>query len=530
MLEKKLSQDYLAQREQLHSQIWKIADKLRGAVEGWDFKQYVIGTLFYRFISENFTNFMNGDEESVNYTTFNDKDISKELIEDAILSKGYFIYPSQLFCNIFKNARQNKNLNIDLANIFKSIENSANGYESEKNIKGLFEDFDPSNKKLGKTVHEKNLKLIELLSGINDFNFMGFKSDFQIDIFGDAYEYLISNYASNAGKSGGEFFTPQTVSKLVAKLAIGEQKEVKRIYDPACGSGSLLLQVSKQLGYIPINGFYGQEINHTTYNLARMNMILHDINYSKFNFALDNTLIAPHFKNDIPFDVIVSNPPYSIEWAGEDDPTLLNDERFSKAGKLAPKSKADFAFVLHSLHYLSNTGKAAIVCFPGIFYRGGSEQVIRKYLIDNNYVESVISLPSNLFFGTGISTTILVLAKNKTETKTQFIDASSLFKKDGVNNILTEENIDEILSMFKDKKDVEFVAKTVDNSYIAEMDYNLSVNTYVEAKSTEEIIDIEVLESKIANNFKEINRLNSEIQEQIKMIKDIKSNNGEKNG
>lgn len=523
MSEKTISQNYLAQRDQLHSQIWKIADDLRGAVEGWDFKQYVLGTLFYRFISENFTKFMNGDDESINYETVEDHIIPKDLIEDAVRSKGFFIYPSQLFCNVVKNATNNKDLNTDLANIFKAIENSASGYESEKNIKGLFEDFDPSNKKLGKTVADKNLKLVKLLNGINDFNFSGFESDEQIDIFGDAYEYLISNYASSAGKSGGEFFTPQSVSKLVAKLAIGEQTNVNRLYDPACGSGSLLLQASKQLGHVPLNGFYGQEINHTTYNLARMNMFLHNINYNKFNFALDNTLTHPHFKEEIPFDVIVSNPPYSVKWAGEDDPTLLNDERFSGAGKLAPKSKADFAFVLHALHYLSNKGKAAIVCFPGIFYRGGAEQVIRKYLVENNYVESVISLPSNLFFGTGISTTILVLAKNKTETKTQFIDASSLFKKDGINNILTEENIDEILSMFKDKKDVEFIAKTVDNSYIAEMDYNLSVNTYVEAKSTEEIIDIEVLESKIENNFKEINRLNSEIQEQIKMIKDIKS-------
>lgn len=415
-----------AQRKELQSQIWKIANDVRGSVDGWDFKQYVLGTLFYRFISENFSSYIEAGDETVKYVELPDDVITQEIKEDAIKTKGYFIYPSQLFAKIAETAKTNKNLNTELKTIFEAIESSANGYPSELDIKGLFADFDTTSNRLGNTVTDKNSRLAAVIKGVAGLDFGKFE-DNHIDLFGDAYEFLISNYAANAGKSGGEFFTPQSVSKLIAQLAVHKQTTINKIYDPAAGSGSLLLQAKKHFdAHIIEDGFYGQEINHTTYNLARMNMFLHNINYDKFNIALGNTLLDPHFGDEKPFDAIVSNPPYSVNWIGSDDPTLINDERFAPAGVLAPKSKADFAFVLHTLSYLSSKGRAAIVCFPGIFYRGGAEQKIRKYLIDNNFVETVISLAPNLFYGTSIAVNILVLSKHKTDNKTQFIDASGV--------------------------------------------------------------------------------------------------------
>lgn len=506
------------QRAELQRRIWQIANDVRGSVDGWDFKQYVLGTLFYRFISEDFTNYIKGNDESFNYAERSDETIPSENIKDAIKSKGYFIYPSQLFVNIVAKANTNDNLNTDLKAIFQSIESSANGYPSEKEIKGLFADFDTTSNRLGNTVAEKNKRLAAVLKGVADLNFGDFK-DHHIDLFGDAYEYLISNYAANAGKSGGEFFTPQSVSKLIAQLALHKQDSVNKIYDPAAGSGSLLLSAKKPFyKHIIQEGFFGQEINHTTYNLARMNMFLHNINYDKFNIALGDTLIDPQFKDEKPFDAIVSNPPYSIKWIGSDDPTLINDERFAPAGVLAPKSKADFAFVLHALSYLSAKGRAAIVCFPGIFYRGGAEQKIRQYLIDNNYIETVISLAPNLFFGTSIAVNILVLSKHKSEYKTQFIDASKLFKKETNNNILMDEHIDQIIAAFDDKKDKDYFAKSVDNTKIAENGYNLSVNSYVETEDTREIIDIKKLNAEIKMTVEKIDHLRAEIDSIIAAI------------
>lgn len=502
-----------AQRSELQSQIWKIANEVRGSVDGWDFKQYVLGTLFYRFISENFSNYIEGGDESVNYAELDDKIITKEIIDDAIKTKGYFIYPSQLFSNIAKNANTNESLNIDLKAIFDAIENSASGYPSEKDIKGLFADFDTTSNRLGNTVKDKNARLAAVIKGIEGLDFGNFE-DNQIDLFGDAYEYLISNYAANAGKSGGEFFTPQSVSKLIAKLATHGLTTINKIYDPAAGSGSLLLQAKKQFdNHVIQEGFFGQEINHTTYNLARMNMFLHNVNYDKFNIALGNTLTAPQFGDEKPFDAIVSNPPYSINWIGSDDPTLINDDRFAPAGVLAPKSKADFAFVLHCLSYLSGRGRAAIVCFPGIFYRGGAEQKIRKYLVDNNFVETVISLAPNLFYGTSIAVNILVLSKHKTDTKIQFIDASGeeFYKKETNNNVLSQEHIDAIMQLFDSKEEKEYVSQNVDNEKIAEGNYDLSVSSYVEKKDTREVIDIDVLNAEIKKTVKNIDRLRSEI-------------------
>jgi len=509
-----------AQRAELQAKIWKIANDVRGSVDGWDFKQFVLGSLFYRFISENFSNYIEAGDESINYAGMSDNIITPALKDDAIKTKGYFIYPSQLFVNVAKAANTNPNLNTDLKAIFDAIESSANGYPSEQDIKGLFADFDTTSTRLGNTVEDKNKRLAAVLKGVEELSFGNFE-DNQIDLFGDAYEFLISNYAANAGKSGGEFFTPQTVSKLIAQLAMHKQEKVNKIYDPACGSGSLLLQAKKHFdNHVIEEGFYGQEVNHTTYNLARMNMFLHNINYDKFHISLGDTLLVPQLGDEKPFDAIVSNPPYSINWIGSDDPTLINDDRFAPAGVLAPKSKADFAFVLHALSYLSSKGRSAIVCFPGIFYRGGAEQKIRQYLVDNNYVETVISLAPNLFFGTSIAVNILVLSKHKTENKTQFIDASGegFFKKVTNNNILEDSHIEKIMALFDTKENAAHIAVSIENNKIAENDYNLSVSSYVEAKDTREVIDIAVLNADISKTVEKINILRADINTIINEI------------
>lgn len=510
----------IAQQQELRAKIWRIANDVRGSVDGWDFKQFVLGTLFYRFISENFINYIEGGDENVNYANYPDKDITPEIKDDAIKTKGYFIYPSQLFVNVAKTANTNPNLNTDLKAIFDAIESSANGYPSEPDIKGLFADFDTTSTRLGNTVESKNLRLAAVLKGVQELNFGNFE-DSEIELFGDAYEFLIGNYAANAGKSGGEFFTPTHVSKLIAQLAMHKQEKVNKIYDPAAGSGSLLLQAKKHFdNHIIEEGFYGQEVNHTTYNLARMNMFLHNVNYDKFNIALGDTLRNPHYGDEKPFDAIVSNPPYSINWIGDGDPTLINDDRFAPAGVLAPKSKADFAFVLHALSYLSSKGRAAIVCFPGIFYRSGVEQKIRKYLVDNNFVETIIALAPNLFYGTPIAVTLLILSKHKTENKTQFIDASGedFFKKVTNNNVLTDKHIEKIMEMFDNKEDVEHVTKTIDNRKIAENDYNLSVSSYVETKDHREKFDIIELNAEVSLTVNKIDKLRADIDSIINEI------------
>jgi len=511
----------IQQRAELQRRIWQIANDVRGAVDGWDFKQYVLGALFYRFISENFAQYIEGGDDSLSYAVLDDSVITPEIKDDAIKTKGYFIYPSQLFVNIVASANSNESLNTDLAAIFAAIETSASGYPSEQDIKGLFADFDTTSNRLGHTVKEKNTRLAAVLKGVAELDFGTFDES-HIDLFGDAYEFLISNYAANAGKSGGEFFTPQHVSRLIARLAMHKQASVNKIYDPACGSGSLLLQAKRHFdAHIIEEGFFGQEVNHTTYNLARMNMFLHDINYDKFNIKLGDTLRNPHFGDEKPFDAIVSNPPYSVKWIGSDDPTLINDDRFAPAGVLAPKSKADFAFVLHALHYLSGRGRAAIVCFPGIFYRGGAEQKIRRYLVENNYVESVIALAPNLFFGTTIAVCILVLAKHKTDTAVQFIDAGNLFKKETNNNILLDEHIDRIMSVFDSKADVAHFAKSVAFEQIAANDYNLSVSSYVEAEDTREAIDITQLNAELKTTVAKIDKLRAEIDAIVAEIEGV---------
>ncbi|MDQ7075342.1 MAG: type I restriction-modification system subunit M [Gammaproteobacteria bacterium] len=502
------------QFDELKRRIWQIANDVRGTVDGWDFKQYVLGALFYRFISENFARYIEGGDESIDYAELGDDVITDEIKEDAIKTKGYFIYPSQLFSNVVAKANGNEDLNTDLKTIFTAIESSAMGYASEEDIKGLFDDFDTTSNRLGRTVKDKNTRLSAVLKGVNDLDFGHFE-DNEIDLFGDAYEYLIGNYAANAGKSGGEFFTPQHVSKLIAQIAIHGQTSVNKVYDPAAGSGSLLLQAKKHMDdHLIEEGFFGQEINHTTYNLARMNMFLHNVNYDKFNMQLGNTLTEPHFREDKPFDAIVSNPPYSVKWIGSDDPTLINDERFAPASVLAPKSKADFGFVMHCLNYLSSKGRAAIVCFPGIFYRGGAEKKIRQYLVENNFVESVISLAPNLFYGTTIAVNILVLSKHKSDSTVQFIDASGegFFKKSTNNNLMTDAHVAEIVRLFDQKEAVEYVAQSVRMEKIAENDFNLSVSSYVEAKDTREKIDITELNAELKTTVTKIDGLRRDIE------------------
>lgn len=489
------------ERDELHKSIWSIADDLRGSVDGWDFKQYILGIMFYRYISENITNYINEGERKAGDKNFDYATLSDEVAEserqNLVKEKGFFILPSELFCNVCKKAKDDENLNETLEKIFNNIENSAKGAESEDDFSGLFDDIDVNSNKLGATVPKRNEKLVKILDGIAGIN-LGKYQDNSIDAFGDAYEFLMSMYASNAGKSGGEFYTPQEVSELLTRIAIVGKNSVNKVYDPACGSGSLLLKSAKILGKDNVrNGFYGQEINITTYNLCRINMFLHDIDYDKFNIACEDTLVSPQHWDDEPFEVIVSNPPYSIKWIGDDNSILINDPRYSPAGVLAPKSKADFAFIMHSLSWLATNGTASIVCFPGIFYRSGAEQKIRRYLIDNNFVDCIIQLPDNLFFGTSIATCIMVLKKNKKDNNTLFIDATKECIKVTNNNQLTEQNINNIIKIFKNREDVEYIAKLVSNKEIAENDYNLSVSTYVEKEDTREKINIVELNKEI---------------------------------
>ena len=513
------------EREELHRAIWAIADDLRGSVDGWDFKSYVLGIMFYRYISENLTNYINADEIAAGNTDFDYAKLSDEEAEqarnDLVQTKGFFILPSELFVNVRARAPQDDNLNMTMESVFRHIEDSAKGTESEDDFAGLFDDIDVNSNKLGATVAKRNAMLVKLLDGIGAMKLGEYKEN-TIDAFGDAYEYLMSMYASNAGKSGGEFFTPQEVSELLTRLAVVGKTEVNKVYDPACGSGSLLLKAAKILGKENVRqGFFGQEINLTTYNLCRINMFLHDIDFDKFNIAHEDTLISPQHWDEEPFEVIVSNPPYSIKWEGDDNPVLINDPRFSPAGVLAPKSKADLAFIMHSLAWLATNGTAAIVCFPGIMYRGGAEKKIRQYLIDNNFIDCIIQLPGNLFFGTSIATCIMVLKKSKAENKTLFIDASKEFVKVTNNNKLTEDNIAKIVASFVDREDKDYFCRLVPNDEIATQDYNLSVSTYVEQEDTREVINITELNAEIKRIVAREQVLRDEID---KIIAEIETN------
>lgn len=507
------------EREELHRAIWAIADELRGAVDGWDFKNYVLGTMFYRYISENLTSYINHGEweagnDGFDYAQLSDAE-AEEAREDLVQEKGFFILPSELFCNLCKRASGDENLNETLEGIFRHIEESAQGTQSEGSFAGLFDDYDVNSNKLGATVAKRNEKLVKLLNGVAAMN-LGEVKDHEIDAFGDAYEYLMTMYASNAGKSGGEFFTPADVSELLTRLGTVGKTQVNKVYDPACGSGSLLLKAVKVLGPEGVRvGFFGQEINITTYNLCRINMFLHDIGYDKFDIACEDTLTQPQHEDDEPFELIVSNPPYSIKWEGDSNITLISDPRFAPAGVLAPKSKADLAFIMHSLAWLAPNGTAAIVCFPGVLYRGGAEKKIRQYLVDNNFIDCIIQLPSNLFFGTSIATCIMVLKKNKIDSKTLFIDATKECIKVTNNNKLTPDNIARIVDTFAARREEAHFSRLASLEEVAGQEYNLSVSTYVEAEDTREKIDITALNAEIAQIVAREQALRDEIDKII---------------
>jgi type I restriction enzyme M protein len=510
------------ERAELHKTIWRIANDLRGSVDGWDFKTYVLGMLFYRFISENLSSYLNEQERKAgspdfDYAALSDTDAEFGRAE-TVKEKGFYILPSELFANVRKRARLDANLNETLSNIFAEIEGSATGSDSEDDLKGLFDDLDVNSNKLGPTVAKRNEKLVKLLDAIGDLPLSSSTGSFQsntIDLFGDAYEYLMQMYASTAGKSGGEFYTPQEVSELLARITVLGKTEVNKVYDPACGSGSLLLSFAKVLGHDKVRrGFFGQEINLTTYNLCRINMFLHDVNYEKFDIAHGDTLTDPAHWDDEPFEAIVSNPPYSIKWDGDANPLLINDPRFAPAGVLAPKSKADLAFTMHILAWLAVNGTAAIVEFPGVLYRGGAEKKIRQYLIDNNFVDAVIQLPPDLFFGTTIATCVIVLKKSKRDNATLFIDASSLFVRSGNKNKLLPDHQQKILDAFSQRQSIEHFARLVENGDIVENGYNIAVSSYVEQKDEREAVDIRMLNADIAR----IVARQSELRTQIDAI------------
>lgn len=518
------------EKQELFKTIWKIADDLRGKVDGWDFKAYVLGALFYRYLSENIADRINKQEREsgdieFDYASLDDEDIkSVEGFKEGLISEiGFFLYPSQLFCNVVKNASKDENLNMTLEKVFRSVEESAKGTRSEKSFSGLFSDFDVNSNKLGATVPKRNETLVKLLTSVKGMNF-GSYTDNTVDLLGDAYEFLMGMYASNAGKSGGEYFTPQEVSTLLTKLAIIGKDRVNKVYDPACGSGSLLLKSAKILGKDKVDqGYFGQELNVTTYNLCRINMFLHNIGYDKFDIANEDTLIQPMHWDEEPFEVIVSNPPYSTNWVGEDDVTLINDPRYSPAGVLAPKAKSDMAFVMHMISWLAPNGVAAIVCYPGILHRTGAEQKIRKYLVDNNYVDTVIQLPQNLFFGTPIGTCILVLKKNKVDNNILFIDAEKECEKSGNKNVLSDTNIETILKWYTERIDIKHYCESISYQRIVEEKYTLTVNTYVEKAVEKGNVNITELNKQIREVAANVNNLRESVD---KIIENLEGGEG----
>lgn len=499
-----------AERAQLHSTIWRIAEDLRGSVDGWDFKQYVLGMLFYRYLSESQARFI--DENFTlkgPFVKLKDEDCNEEGRQVVIRERGFFLLPSQLFSNVYKDAGKNQNLNETLANVFKAFEESARGTESEENVKGLFDDFVLDSNKLGVSPAARHENLLKLMDAVADMNLEKGYEDSENDAFGDAYEYLMGMYASDAGKSGGEYYTPQEVSELLVKIAMDgrDADKIRNVYDPACGSGSLLLKFKRELGKNSKGlRFVGQEINLTTYNLCRMNMILHGVPVDEFSIAHGDTLTDPKHRNGKnpkfvePFGAIVSNPPYSMKWKGEDDPTLKHDDRYTPASVLAPKSKADLAFTMHMLASLDEAGTAAIVEFPGVLYRSGAERTIREHLLIENRVDAVIQLPANLFYGTSIATCILVLKKGRRKDHSVlFVDASALFDKGKNQNILGKSHREKILEVLAVREEREHFSALVPVQTLLEQEANLAVSSWVEPEDTRERVDIVELNSRIEN-------------------------------
>lgn len=520
--------DIKEEQSALFSTIYKIATDLvhAGHVSEWDFKSYVLVTMFYRYISENLAAYINAGEQAAgnvdfDYAQMKDED-AESARDDLIQEKGFFILPSELFCRVRAEAAENVDLNVTIERVFRNIEESAKGSDSESSFAGLFDDFDVNSKSIGETVAKRNKVLVALLDGVAKMPLYSAEG-INADLFGDVYEYLMGMYAANAGKKGGQYFTPADVSALLARLGTIGKTAINKVYDPACGSGSLLLKVARILGKDCIRqGFFGQEIDLTTYNLCRINMFLHNIEFDKFSIVREDTLVAPQHWDDEPFDLIVSNPPFSVPWEGNKNPVLINDPRFSPAGVLAPASKGDMAFIMHSISWLAPEGVAAIVCFPGIMYRGGAEQKIRKYLIDHNFVDAVIQLPSNLFLNVTISVNILLLRKNKKDNRVLFLDASGEYVKVTKNNRLSETNISRVVDAVANRSEIAHFSCLTEHDEIVQNGYNLSVSTYVEAEDAREKIDIKELNAEIGRIVARGNALRAEIDAVIAEIEGVR--------
>lgn len=513
---------YNKEREELHKTIWSIAEELRGAVDGWEFKAYVLGAIFYRYISENLTDYINNLQAAAGIKDFDyakmEDEEAKEAREMMVQEKGFFILPSQLFQRVAASPEKNVNLNETLAQVFRSIEASAVGTDSEEQVKGLFSDFIIDSSRIGNSVEMRNKCISKVLTKVRDMQLSKTFTDNSIDTVGDTYEYLMQMYASKAGKSGGEYFTPQEVSEVLARIACCNNPNIQKVYDPACGSGSLLMKFVKYVGEKASEiEFYGQEINPTTYNLCRINMFLHNVNYAKFDIQLGNTLTTPHHLG-MKFDAIVSNPPYSKSWEGKNNTILINDVRYSPAGVLAPIQRSDLAFTMHMLYHLSETGTCAIVEFPGVLYRGGAEKKIREYLIKNNFVDTVIQLPANLFFGVGIATCIIVIKKNKKDNNILFVDASEECEKKGDKNKLEDKNQNKIVNAYQERKEKQYFTKLVSNDEVLANGANLSVSSYVEKEDKREVIDIVALNEEIEALSKDVASKSLKLSEIIKEL------------
>ncbi len=490
----------------LESKLWAIADVLRGNMDANEFKNYILGFIFYRYLSEKLEIHLNSELENDNLTfaeAWEKDEFKEDLKEEGIEALGYFLEPQYLFSNIVEKAKVNKFILDDLLKSLNYISNSSMGTASQDDFSNLFEDVDLNSSKLGKSANDKNKTISKIILNLNDIDFK--LDDDDADILGDAYEYLISQFASSAGKKAGEFYTPQEVSKILAKIVSLGKKRLKNVYDPTCGSGSLLLRVAREC---EVGDFYGQELNQTTYNMARMNMILHGVKYADFDIKQGDTLEHPQHM-DKKFEAIVANPPFSAKWSS--DKSFLDDERFSAYGKLAPKSKADYAFLQHMIYHLDENGTMGIVLPHGVLFRGAAESTIREYLIwEKNYLDAVIGLPANIFYGTSIPTCILIFKKCREQNQDiLFIDASKDFEKVKNQNKLRLEDIEKIVNTYANREEIDKYSHKATIEEIRENDFNLNIPRYVDTFEEEEPIDLdEVCDEleKIAIEMEEVDK------------------------
>lgn len=505
------------QKKILEQQLWNIANTLRGKMNADEFRDYILGFIFYKYLAEKMEIYANSilQQDNIRFRDIKEdtpegQEYIEAIKEEALETLGYFLKPSELFGEIAKRGNSDSNTFIleDLQKILTNIQLSTMGTQSEEDFDNLFEDMDLNSTKLGKSADARNEIIVKVLTHLDEIDFK--LNDTELDVLGDAYEYLIGQFASGAGKKAGEFYTPQEVSKILAKIVTTGKNRLKSVYDPTCGSGSLLLRVAREVK--DVNNFYGQEMNRTTYNLARMNMILHGVHYRKFDIKQEDTLEKPQHLNDMPFEAIVANPPFSAKWSA--NPLFLSDDRFSQYGKLAPASKADFAFVQHMIYHLAENGTMAIVLPHGVLFRGAAELHIRKYLIEQkNYLDAVIGLPANIFYGTSIPTCILVFKKCKDDPEhILFIDASKEFEKVKNQNILREEHIDKIVETYRNRTSIEKFSHLATLEEVAENDYNLNIPRYVDTFEEEEPVDIQAVMQEIKSLEAKRTELDKEIE------------------